>query len=84
MPRADDDMSIIKASWVEAALDAHKLLNLDDTGRSYLGFDVADAGKDKCALVHRKASLLIGLMNGRREKMNCLNLQLEPITRLFD
>ncbi|AFV51511.1 putative phage terminase large subunit [Acinetobacter phage vB_AbaM-IME-AB2] len=54
MPRADDDMSIIKASWVEAALDAHKLLNLDDTGRSYLGFDVADAGKDKCALVHRK------------------------------
>ena len=54
MPRDDDDMSIIKASWVEAAIDAHILLNLDDTGRSYLGFDVADAGKDKCALVHRK------------------------------
>lgn len=54
MPRADDDMSVIKASWVEAAIDAHKLLNLDDTGRSYMGFDVADAGFDKCALVHRK------------------------------
>ena len=39
---------------VEAAIDAHILLNLDDTGRSYLGFDVADAGKDKCALVYRK------------------------------
>lgn len=53
-PRDDDDMSIIKASWVEAAIDAHKLLGLDDIGRSYLGFDVADAGKDKCALIHRK------------------------------
>ena len=54
MPRQDNDTSVIKASWVEAAIDAHKLLNIDDTGRSYLGFDVADAGKDKCALVHRK------------------------------
>lgn len=54
MPRQDNETSVIKASWVEAAIDAHKLLNLDDTGRSYLGFDVADAGKDKCALVHRK------------------------------
>lgn len=54
MPRLDDDSSIIKASWVEAAIDAHKLLGLDDTGRSFMGFDVADAGKDKCALVHRK------------------------------
>lgn len=54
MPRQDNDTSVIKASWVEAAIDAHKLLNLDDTGRSYIGFDVADAGKDKCALVHRK------------------------------
>jgi len=54
MPRQDNETSVIKASWVEAAIDAHKLLGLDDTGRSYLGFDVADAGKDKCALVHRK------------------------------
>lgn len=53
-PRQDDDSSIIKASWVEAAIDAHKLLNIDDTGRAYLGFDVADAGKDKCAIVYRK------------------------------
>lgn len=57
MPRADDDSSIIKASWVEASIDAHKLLNLDDTGRAYLGFDVADAGKDKCAVVYRKGIL---------------------------
>lgn len=54
MPRQDNETSVIKASWVEAAIDAHKLLGLDDTGRSFMGFDVADAGKDKCALVHRK------------------------------
>lgn len=59
MPRADDDMSIIKASWVEAAIDAHKLLRLDDMGRSFMGFDVADAGKDKCALVHRKGIIAL-------------------------
>lgn len=57
MPRADDDSSVIKASWVEAAIDAHKLLNIDVTGRGYLGFDVADAGKDKCALIYRKGIL---------------------------
>ncbi len=54
MPRLDDDSSVIKASWVEAAIDAHILLGLDDTGRSFMGFDVADAGKDKCAIVWRK------------------------------
>lgn len=54
MPRLDDDSSIIKASWVEAAIDAHILLGISDVGRSFMGFDVADAGKDKCALIHRK------------------------------
>lgn len=54
IPGADDDSSIIKASWVNAAIDAHKLLGLPDTGRSILGYDVADSGGDKNALTYRK------------------------------
>nr|UYL16342.1 MAG: terminase large subunit [Caudoviricetes sp.] len=50
----DDDGSIIKSHWVEAAIDAHLLIPGMDEGRSALGFDVADDGKDKCATIRRK------------------------------
>lgn len=56
-PRADDDSSVIKASWVEAAVDAHKLIPGLDDGRASLGFDVADDGDDKCATILRVGSV---------------------------
>ena len=48
-PREDDDATIIKRSWINAALDAHKVLGLEIVGTKRLGFDVADSGKDKNA-----------------------------------
>ena len=54
VPSSDDDSSIIKASWVNASIDAHKLLNLSDDGRSIIGYDVADSGSDKNAVTYRK------------------------------
>jgi phage terminase large subunit len=50
-PRDDDDNVIIKRSWILAAVDAHKALNVTPSGTKRIGFDVADSGNDKCATV---------------------------------
>jgi phage terminase large subunit len=47
IPLSDDSNSIIKRSWVEAAIDAHIKLNVDMSGRNYVGYDVADDGDDR-------------------------------------
>ena len=50
-PLEDDDLSIIKRSWVNAAIDAHLALGIVPTGKKRIGFDVADTGEDKNASV---------------------------------
>lgn len=57
VPRDDDDDAIIKRSWLMAAIDAHKTLGIEPTGSDRLGFDVADSGKDKCAVIHAHGPL---------------------------
>ena len=51
VPRSDDEMAIIKRSWLEAAVDAHIKLDMDLSGRKTVGYDVADSGEDKNATV---------------------------------
>jgi phage terminase large subunit len=58
VPESDDDAAIIKLSWIEAAVDAHKVLNFEPSGRKRIGFDVADSGADKCANVYRHGSVV--------------------------
>lgn len=52
VPLTDDDASVIKRSWLEAAVDAHEKLGLDLSGARTVGYDVADSGADKnaCAI----------------------------------
>lgn len=57
VPRDDDDMAVIKRSWIMAAIDAHKALGIEPTGFRRIGFDVADDGKDKCAVVYAHGQL---------------------------
>lgn len=57
VPRDDDDSAVIKRSWVMAAIDAHIALKITPSGSSRVGFDVADSGKDKCALIHARGPL---------------------------
>ncbi|HIE3965125.1 PBSX family phage terminase large subunit [Serratia marcescens] len=59
VPRTDDDEAIIKLSWIEAAVDAHKALNIEPAGRRRVGFDVADSGADKCANVYAHGSVAL-------------------------
>lgn len=52
VPKDDDDGVVIKRSWIMAAIDAHKALGIEPAGISRVGFDVADSGADKNALIH--------------------------------
>lgn len=50
---------IIKAEWVNAAIDAHIKLKLPEpTGKRIAGLDVADEGADRNALAQRKGYML--------------------------
>lgn len=56
--KSDDQLSIIKRSWVSAAIDAHIKLGFEPSGAKTLGYDVADAGEDKNATVGAHGSVL--------------------------
>lgn len=49
---------LIPSLWVNAAIDAHKKLDFEPTGRELAALDVADEGKDLNALCERKGVLL--------------------------
>lgn len=57
VPKDDDDSAVIKRSWIMAAVDAHKTLGIEPSGSRRIGFDVADSGADKNALVSAYGSL---------------------------
>ena len=59
VPRTDDDSAVIKRSWIEAAVDAHKTLGIQPSGSRRVGFDVADSGSDLCAMVSSHGFLAI-------------------------
>lgn len=54
---ASKDNILIPSAWVQAAIDAHKVIGLGDD-KSTVGLDVADEGADTNALAARRAILL--------------------------
>ena len=56
-PVEDNDSVVIKRTWIQAAVDAHKTLGIEVKGSKRLGFDVADSGEDKCAMVESIGTL---------------------------
>ncbi|GAF82821.1 unnamed protein product, partial [marine sediment metagenome] len=59
VPKSSDDESVIKRSWIMAAIDAHVTLKLDIAGSKDIGFDVADSGDDLCAQVYKHGSVAL-------------------------
>lgn len=67
-PDEDDDRAVIKRSWVLAAIGAKQFL-MDEgrltlrqaLGPNRIGFDIADGGADKCALVEFSGIEAVGL-----------------------
>lgn len=49
---------LIPSAWVQAAIDAHKKLNIEPTGDRIGGLDVADEGRDKNSLAGRHGIVL--------------------------
>lgn len=49
---------IIPSAWVQAAVDAHIALGLDDSGQRTAAFDVADEGADKNAFVGMRGMVI--------------------------
>jgi|TARA_R100000093_G_scaffold71284_2_gene46593 phage terminase large subunit len=49
VPLGEGELSIFKRRWLDACVDAHKVLNIEMGGRNIVGFDPADDGEDKCA-----------------------------------
>ncbi|WP_234838375.1 PBSX family phage terminase large subunit [Sinorhizobium medicae] len=49
VPLGDSELSIFKRRWLDACVDAHKVLKVSLTGRNVIGFDPADDGEDKSA-----------------------------------
>lgn len=49
VPLGDSELSIFKRRWLDACVDAHRVLKIELTGRNVIGFDPADDGEDKCA-----------------------------------
>lgn len=49
VPKEDDESTIIKRSWLEAAVDAHKQLDIEVAGRRMVGYDPADGNQEGTA-----------------------------------
>ncbi len=60
-PMTSDDAAVIKFAWIEAAVDAHKALGVDMTGARSVGYDVADSGADKNAVLEFDGAICCGL-----------------------
>ncbi|WP_425087780.1 PBSX family phage terminase large subunit [Stappia sp.] len=60
VPLGDSELSIFKRRWLDACVDAHKVLNVNLTGRNVIGFDPADDGEDKCATVDKIGGVFTG------------------------
>ena len=56
--QASTEGQLIPSSWVQAAVDAHKKLDIDVTGTRVASFDPADQGGDKNAFAARRGILL--------------------------
>ncbi len=87
-PVASDSMAVIKSSWVSAAVDAHITLNIEPTGPMQGGFDVADDGPDKNALVWKRGIVTLGTEEWNDKDPNaaashahaqCLALRIETL-----
>lgn len=61
VPLDDGNLSVIKRTWIMAAIDAHLNIGGDWTGNGIVGYDVADDGDDANATTAMNGRICIGL-----------------------
>lgn len=64
-PIADSENAVIKPAWIESAIDAHKKLGFESSGKKVCGFDVAGDGKDSNALAFAHGSIVSRVIEWR-------------------
>lgn len=71
-PLSSDDAAVIKYSWVEAAINAHKKLGIEMSGVRCVGYDVADSGADAnaCAIFNGAICLDIDEWKAPEDELN--------------
>jgi phage terminase large subunit len=57
-PKSESETALIKQVWLRACIDAHKKLNIEVVGQTFIGYDIADSGADFNAISVRKGILL--------------------------
>lgn len=60
-PVADSEHAFIKPVWISAALNAHKILGFDASGKKFGGLDIADEGEDANAFTRRHGSVVYAI-----------------------
>lgn len=75
---------IIPQEWVQAAIDAHLKLGIKASGERTGAFDVADLGRDKCALASRQGVLLEGCVSWRGATTGDITASTEHVFLLCD
>lgn len=61
MPLSNDDLAVIKYSWVQAAVGAADVLGVDMSGARAVGYDVADNGGDTNACAIFDGAMCVGM-----------------------
>ncbi|WP_240534634.1 PBSX family phage terminase large subunit [Sinorhizobium meliloti] len=59
VPLGDSELSIFKRRWLDACVDAHKVLKVSLTGRNIIGFDPADDGEDNSATADKIGGVFV-------------------------
>jgi phage terminase large subunit len=68
VPLGDSELSIFKRRWLDACIDAHKVLKISLTGRNIIGFDPADDGEDKSATADKVEGVFVGAEDWSSDK----------------
>jgi phage terminase large subunit len=70
-PLQDDDVAVIKRSWIIASIDAHHKLDRPASGEKRIGYDVADSGVDVNAAIktHGHVAYDLDMWKGGEDKL---------------
>lgn len=59
--KKESESAFIKKAWINACIDSHIKLKIENFGKHRLGYDIADAGEDYCAAVERYGFLCVNI-----------------------
>lgn len=60
-PKSENQDSFIKRSWIDACIDAHIRLGIEEKGNYIIGYDIADSGNDACSTVKVYGNITIDI-----------------------